>query len=164
MQQFVKLENCNCFLILRHKDKSADIYINKFNIALAFISKVELILQLVTKNDISDLKALKFPDIEISKSDAIIFCVRIGWKFGLYFNFTANPKPTTGIELDLDQINIELGRAYRFMLYEEDYSIIKNNEVYPQMLLDGWFPFIELIVLNTRTFKVVLLSMGRPNW
>jgi hypothetical protein len=146
LQQFIQLEECNQFLILRHKDKSADIYINDFKRLLRCISKCKLIpRQLVKKTDIADIVALEFPNIKISKTDAIIFCMRVGWKFGLYFNFTANPNLTRGIELDLSQINYELGYAYRFLLFEEEHELIKNEELYPKMLSDGWFPFIELI-------------------
>lgn len=99
----------------------------------------------MTKSDIADIKALEFPDIEISKTDAIIFCMRVGWKFGLYFNFTANSKLTKGTKLDLSQISYELGSAYRSLVFEEEYELIKNEELYPKMLSDGWFPFIELI-------------------
>lgn len=146
LQPFIQLEECNRFLILRHKDKSVDIYINDFKQLLRFISKSKMNTgQLVKKTDIADIQALEFPDIKISKTDAIIFCMRVGWKFGLYFNFTANPNPAGGIELDLSQINNELGYAYRFLLFEEEYELIKNQELYPKMLNDGWFPFIELI-------------------
>ena len=146
LQSFIQLEECNHFLILRHKDKSADIYINDFERLLQCISKCEINSgQPVKKTDIADIVALEFPNIKISKTDAIIFCMRVGWKFGLYFNFTANPNFTRGIELDLSQINYELGYAYRFLLFEEEYELIKNEKLYPKMLSDGWFPFIELI-------------------
>jgi len=146
LQSFIQLEECNRFLILRHKNKSADVYVNDFERVLRCISKGELIPgQLVKKNDIADIVALEFPSIEISKTDAIIFCMRVGWKFGLYFNFSANPNLARGIELDLSQISHELGYAYRFLLFEDEYELIKNSELYPKMLSDGWFPFIELI-------------------
>ena len=146
VQSFVQLEECNRFLILRHKDKSADIYVNDFERILRCIKKRELMPgQLVRTNDIADIVGLEFPNIEISKTDTIIFSMRVGWKFGLYFNFSANPNLARGVELDLSQISHELGYAYRFLLFEDEYDIIKNSELYPKMLSDGWFPFIELI-------------------
>ena len=146
LQSFVQLENCNYFLILRHEDKSADVFINDFQIALRCISKAKIApSRLVNKKDIADIEALEFPEITISKTDAIIFCMRVGWKFGLYFNFTANPKRGEGPVLEPSQIYCDLGQAYRFMLFEEEYDLVKNNEIYPRMLSDGWFPFIELI-------------------
>jgi hypothetical protein len=102
--------------------------------------------QLVRKDDIIDIISVKFPNIEISKNDAIVFCMRFGWKFGLYFNFIANPNryKDKEMELDLIQINYELGYIYRFLLFEKEYDLVKNNPLYPKMLSDGWFPFIEL--------------------
>lgn len=146
IKPFIQLEKLNQFLILRHKDKSADIYINDFQLVTTIYPKKEIKAgQLVKKKDIVDIKTLEFPNIIISKTDAIIFCMRVGWKFVIYFNFTANPDFTKKIELDLSQVYHELGYVYRFLLFEEEYELIKNNKIYPKMLSDGWFPFIELI-------------------
>jgi hypothetical protein len=146
LQSVVRMEECNRFLILRHKNKSADIYVNDFERVLRCISKREVVPgQLVKKNDIADIVGLEFPKIEISKTDAIIFGMRVGWKFGLYFNFSANPNLARGTELDLSQVSHELGYAYRFLLFEDEYELVRNSELYPKMLSDGWFPFIELI-------------------
>jgi hypothetical protein len=145
---FVQLEQCNRFLILRHEDKSADIYINDFETLANMMSKRKIDAgQLVRKEDIVDIKSIEFPSIVISKTDAIIFCMRFGWKFGLYFNFMANPVRNKDkiTELDLAQINSDLAYVYRFLLFEKVYEIMKNDSVYPRMLSDGWFPFIELI-------------------
>ncbi len=40
LQPFIQLEKCNQFLILRHKDKSADIYINDFALVLMSFASV----------------------------------------------------------------------------------------------------------------------------
>lgn len=61
----------------------------------------------VTKNDISDIRAVKFPDIEILPTDAVLYCTRRGWKFGLSFDF--NRTLDVGIYLnELGQLNSKL--------------------------------------------------------
>ena len=146
LKPFISLEECNFFLILRHKDKSADIYINDFQIVTTVRSKKNIKAgESVRKTDVADIIKLEFPEIKINKTDAIIFCMRVGWKFGLYYNFTANPNPTGKKELDLDKISFDLCYGYRFFLFEKEYEIMKNNQLYPKMLSDGWFPFIELL-------------------
>jgi hypothetical protein len=146
LKEYVSLENCNKFLIIRKKDKSADIYINDFNIITYIRTKKSLDAgTLVHKNDVADITKLTFQNISIEKTDAVIFCMRVGWKFGFYFNFIANPGYKEKTELDVEDMYCELGYEYRNMLFEHEYNLISNNKLYPKMLEDGWFPFIELI-------------------
>ena len=35
-----------------------------------------------------DIRKLKFDGIEIKKTDKIICCFKVGWKFGLFFDFS----------------------------------------------------------------------------
>jgi len=146
LRSYVPMEQCNQFLIVRRKDKSADIYINDFQTAIAIKAKKAIKAgEPVKKEDIADIEKVEFPEITIMKSDAIIYCMRLGWKFALYFNFTANPVTSGITELNLDQVYIELGHMYRRFLFENEYNVLANTALYPKLLSDGWFPFIELL-------------------
>ena len=47
------------------------------------------------KSDIADIYELSFPDIEIQDSDSIICCLKVGWKFLLYFDFLSQGRKCT---------------------------------------------------------------------
>jgi len=146
LRSLVPMENCNKFLILRRADKSADIYINDFQYIATIIAKKNLSAgEQVVSRKIADITELTFPQIKINKTDAIIFCMRVGWRFVLYFNFSANPKTEKSTDLRLDEVYRALGHLYRNLLFEREYKILANDVLYTKLLADGWFPFIELL-------------------
>ena len=76
------------FLIILHADHTADIYVNDFRV----IQKTRLKRSVndgekVPLNNVADLVKIELPDILLTESDNIVYCFKIGWKFGLYFNF-----------------------------------------------------------------------------
>ncbi len=77
------------FLIVLHQDCTADLFINDFSETMTIavnrsVKKGEPIYD----KDIKDIFELQFPDVKIKSNDAVIYCTKIGWKFGLYFNLT----------------------------------------------------------------------------
>ena len=133
------------FLILIHPDLTADLYINEVPILLKIISKRDILAQeVVTTNDIADITELCFEDyVDIKENYNLIFCFKVGWKFGLYFNFhnTTNPH----YPLDLQKLWKEFGYYYKFLLFQKEYSILQNELLFEEMFKDGWFPFIRLL-------------------
>ena len=87
----VNVNDIHGFLILAHRDLSTDIYINDFQVATKVRFKRSLksfkVGALIRHNDIADICELSFPDIDIQDSDCIICCLKVGWKFLLYFDF-----------------------------------------------------------------------------
>lgn len=94
------------FLIVLHADDNADIYINDFN-EMAQVKVVQGVAagSPVYLNNISDVNAVTFPDIEIKPDDAIIYGSRTEWRFSLYFDFTR--------ATDLAKLSEELGTLKR---------------------------------------------------
>jgi hypothetical protein len=132
----------NQFLVLIHKDSSADIYVNEFPIILTLFSKREIQAGSIVKmNDILDISELHFDDIDVKEDDCLVFCFRIEWKFGQYFNLS----PANGIPLYLNEVKKELGEYYKLLLFEKAYSIIADPNLFKKLFQDGWFPFIELM-------------------
>ena len=109
----INVSNIHRFLILIHNDLSVDIYINDFKVrAKMRLKRVLEIGTLIRKNDIADVQALEFPEIEIQGSDSVICCLKVGWKFLLYFNFLSE-----GRRLDAASMQTELGRFYRYLIF-----------------------------------------------
>lgn len=104
-------------LVVLHADDSADIFINDFNeIAQVQVNRPVAKGEAIYDKDVRDIKGLRFPDIEIKSDDAILFCTKVGWKFGLYFDFERN--------IDLDRLSGELGDLKREMFFKKDVSSV----------------------------------------
>ena len=73
------------FLVVRHQDQSADVYVNDIPIQLEMRSKRALEKgEVITWGDIADIGRLKVLDAAIEKSDKVIYCFKVGWRFGLF--------------------------------------------------------------------------------
>ncbi len=128
------------FLILIHEDLSADLYINDFPVAIEILAKRDMKkLELVTDRDIADIRRLKFPDIEIVDTDKVIYCFKVGWKFGLFFDLDRPAK------LDIDSMFLALGKLYRELSFQYIYKVLGTGAQFEEMIKDGWFPFIEIV-------------------
>lgn len=107
-------------LILIHEDGNADIYINDFlEIVEAKVNRNVKRGEKVGKNDITDIRKLRFPEISINKNDSIIYLCRKGWKFGLYFDFTK--------QINMDDLENELGKLVNELVYQRILESTRNE-------------------------------------
>ncbi|MFC1946604.1 hypothetical protein ACFLXY_01645 [Chloroflexota bacterium] len=128
------------FLLIIHNDLSADLFINDFLVSIEMMAKRDVKKgEIVMHHDIADIKRVSFPNISISDSDKVIYCKKIGWKFLLFFDLG---RPT---KLDIEKMEIDLGKVYRYLSFQYVYDVIENETQFEEMLRDGWFPFIEII-------------------
>ncbi len=128
------------FLALVHEDNTAEVHINDLGILLNISPKRDIKKgEAITRNDIADIKSLKFKNINIKETDKIIVCFKVGWKFGLFFDFNNKKK------LNIDDIYNELGSLYRYLEFQYVYNILESNKKFDELLKDGWFPFIEIL-------------------
>ena len=138
------VNDIHSFLILIHSDLSADIYINNFVIETQVRLKRSLknmkLGTLIMKSDIADIYGMSFPDIEIKDSDSIVCCLKVGWKFLLYFDFLSQ-----GRKSDITTRQRILTQLYRYLSFEEVYRALESEDCFQKMVTDGWFPFIEII-------------------
>lgn len=126
------------FLILIHNDLSADLYINDFPVNIEIMAKYDMKkMSLVTQRDIVDIRRLGLPNIKILQTDKVIYCFKVGWKFGLFFDLNR--------ELDTDAMSLTLGTLYRYLSFQYVYEVLENETKFEEMIRDGWFPFIEII-------------------
>ena len=154
----INVNSLNSFLILIHRDLSADIYLNNFPIEIKCRVKGSLKEGvLISNNDIADIVELRFPGIDIQESDKVICCLKVGWKFGLYLNCVRNPHlvqkeidSSEFEEVELEVSNIaqtqtQLGRLYRYLAFQYVYQSLESEPIFQKMVSDGWFPFVEIL-------------------
>jgi hypothetical protein len=131
------------FLVVIHIDLSADVYINDFQIQIKVLAKRDVKAgEPLLHSDIADIAEIRFPGIDIKESDSVIFCFKKGWKFGLFFDFSPADRIST---LNVELLSHDLGSYYRYLTFQELYSILENNPLFETMFSDGWFPFIQLL-------------------
>ena len=146
------------FLILIHQNLSADIYVNDFPIEIKCRSKRALKEnELISYNDIADIIELRFPGVDIQESDKVICCLKVGWKFGLYFNFVRNPTlvetEVGSLEFKEEELEVpnlvrmqtQLGQLYRYLTFQYVYHSLESEPIFEKMVADGWFPFVEIL-------------------
>lgn len=128
------------FVILIHKNLSADIYINDFTYSIEICAKRDFKKgEVVRENDIADIRRLKFDNISVSETDKIICCFKVGWKFLLFFDLYREQP------LDIERMYLDLGDLYRYLSFQYVYNTIEAEKEFEKFTNDGWFPFIELI-------------------
>lgn len=132
------------FLALLHDDLSATLHINDFPVNIEFKAKQSIEKdQLIRKNHIADVRRLVFPSISIKSSDNIIYCFKVGWKFGLFFDF--HRAHSNESVLDTERLALDLGSLYRRLSFSDVYNTLASTNFFSKLLADGWFPFVELI-------------------
>ena len=154
----ISISSINNFLILIHKDLSADIYLNDYPIEIKCRSKRDILEgELISNNSIADIVELRFPGIDVKESDKVICCLKVGWKFGLYFNFIRNPnlveKEIGSLEFEevelevsnLAQMQTQLGQLYRYLAFQYVYQSLESEPLFSEIISDGWFPFVEIL-------------------
>lgn len=143
------------FLIIFYPNSSAVIYKNNLPIGFDMIFKRDILAgEKVTVNDIVDINELRFPGyVDIKENYKLIFCFKVGWKFGLYFDFHDPTNPH--YSLNLRELWKELGYYYKYLLFQKEYSILENKAVFKNMLDHGWFPFIQLLGNDFRVLSKI---------
>ena len=128
------------FLILIHRDLSAELYINNFPIEIEVLAKRDIkALEPIIDGDIADVRRLKFSNIQIADTDKVFYCFKVRWKFGLFFDLGRPEK------LDIENMYWTLGKLYRELSFQHIYNTLKTREQFEEMLKDGWFPFVQLL-------------------
>lgn len=134
------LNQVSNFLLVTHIDETADLYVQNVPIALEILAKHDLAGgEIVYQSSIADIRRVRFPGVELKSTDGAIFCFKVGWKFGFFFDLAPDR------ELDLDAMERSIGNLYRLLSYEEAYAALGDQKVFLQIVKSGWFPFIEII-------------------
>lgn len=136
----VLINNVYQFLVIIHKDLCADLYVNDFPVAIEIRAKRDIKKgEAISQNDIADIRRLNFPNIRIEKTDKVIYCFKVGWKFALFFDLDRR------YDLEIDKMQLELGALYRYLQFQYVYKVLESATQFDEMVSDGWFPFVEII-------------------
>lgn len=146
------------FLILIHENLSADLYLNDLQVNIFMMAKRSIEKgQVVRTNDIADIRRLRFDGINIKDSDKVIYCFKVGWKFGLFFDLHREAP------LDIPAMEEELGALYRYLSFQYVYNVLESKPHFDRLLKDGWFPFIEILASEFRELSEAYKNLPDPN-
>lgn len=140
------------FLVIIHQDLSADLYVNNFSVHLEIKPKRDIKAgEAIVLGDIADIRKVKFPDIEIKDTDKVVYCFKVGWRFGLFFDLMPRlqppgiTKPISVEKLDIEKMELSIGELRRYLTFYHVYKILESEKQFSEMMKDGWFPFVEII-------------------
>jgi len=138
-------------LVIIHQDLSADLYVNDFGILVEIKAKRDIKAgEIITQGDIADIRKVKFQDIEIVDTDKVIYCFKVGWRFGLFFDLTPRSQPAGAIQpiatekLDVEKMQLSIGELRRYLSFYHVYKVLESETQFEEMMKDGWFPFVEI--------------------
>lgn len=136
----ISLDQANTVLMVKHRDESADLWIDTVPIALNAMAKRSVKAgEPVSYADIGDVIGLDFPGVEIKPDDAVFVLLRVDWRFALYFNFNPDGK------FSRPEMVATLGALFRQLRYRHLYEVLGNQRVLETLFKKGWFPFVEII-------------------
>ena len=137
------IDQVSAFLVLHHSDESVDVHINGVTTTVEILAKRDLQAgEGIGLSDMADVRKMAFPDTTIEPDDNIVYCFKCGWKFGLYYNF----RQTDGAAgMGIEALQLTLGSCYKYLTFQEEYSIVEQEDLFSEMVRDGWFPFIQLL-------------------
>lgn len=100
-------------LIVIHKDESADVYINHF--PESFIGRLAEGISpqegsLIYTDQLKGIESVRFPDVKLEESDQVMYLIRAGFRFGLFFDLGRN--------LDLRELEIDIGKLRNSMMFD----------------------------------------------
>lgn len=145
------------FLVLIHKDLSADVYLNDFPVRVLMMAKRAMNKgEVVRTSDIADIRELTFEGIHIKDTDKVIYCFKVGWKFGLFFDLHR------GEPLNKSAMEKEIGALYRYLSFQYVYDVLQSKPQFERMLKDGWFPFIEIISSEFKELSEAYKHLSDP--
>lgn len=132
------------FLITWHADRTLDLYLNDLPSVIEVAVKRKITAgQLVKHRDIADVRALWFEGIDFDESDSVLCCLKVAWKFGVFFDFLREGNQQQ--PLNLAEMRRILGRLYRHLSFQGVYDALGSEPFLNELLCDGWFPFVELL-------------------
>jgi hypothetical protein len=154
----IPADNVHQFLVVIHSDLSADVYVNDITLVIEIKPKRDIKAgEVLTQSDIADVRRVKFQEIETKATDRIIYCFKVGWRFGLFFDLSARPQPTGSAQalaedekLDVEKMELSIGDLRRYLSFYHVYKVLESQSQFEEMMKDGWFPFVEILAREHR--------------
>ncbi len=146
------IDSVSQFLVVIHVDQTADLYVNDFPVTIEVTPKKDMNLgEILMLSDIADTRKVSFPSVSISETDKIIYCFKVGWRFGLFFDIATrtdisnNENSGEGEKLDIEGMKTSIGDIHRYLTYYSVFQIMASEPLFQELVKDGWFPFIEIL-------------------
>lgn len=141
--------------VLPRPGDSAIVFVNEAEVALECQAKRTIQNgEGVRKDDITDIRRLAFPDVEVPPDAGILFLFSVGWRKGLYFDF----EPLHSKQARPYDLQIALGQYYYYLLFQNLFKITEPEWI---RLFDAmWFPFLSL---RAETVEKLLVR-NRNGW
>jgi hypothetical protein len=133
----VKLDAAAFVLAVIKPDESAELYIDSTTaIMKARIKRDVLAGETIYHQDVSDILAIEFPDVEIASDDQVIVLFRERFRHAIFVDLSR--------EFDRKFMSDTLGRLLRHLRYHEAYAVLADPALLDALIARGWFPFIEI--------------------
>lgn len=121
------------FFILFHKDGTADVYIDYSQVRIEMKPKRNIAKgEPVYVSDIDDVRRYEIEGVDFAPDVAVICVMKVGWKYGLFFDFTRSTNS--------DEVWLQLGQLYNSLhvdrIIENIQSAIKETEK-PHFITEG---------------------------
>lgn len=156
----ISIDSVYKFLVIIHQDLSADLYVNDFPVIVEIKAKRSIEQgEVVMLGDIADIQKVTFPQVTIVDTDKVIYCFKIGWRFGLFFDLTPRIQPPHvkhsihAQKLDVKKMEFSIGDLHRYLSFYHVYKTLESGDQFEEMVKDGWFPFIEILADEYRSLR-----------
>lgn len=144
-------------LAVIRQDKTATIYINELKIFGLMQTKRDVKEgDPIFSNDIADLIAIRFDDVDIPADAGVVFLFSAGWRKGLFFDLAPIRLQSEGLRAY--DLSIALGQFYAYLMFQEFFRISESS--WSRFFSQGWFPFISL---RTETIQE-LVNYANAEW
>lgn len=132
----------NCLILISTED-SARIYINIPTIMNIIARKRINAGDPITREDIADIREIVFIEPELKEASylGVIYIFSIGWRRGLYYDFTSIAKGRS-TPISINNIKNLLASFYAHMIFPEIHRLYP--EIKEELIKNGWFPFIRI--------------------
>lgn len=129
-------DTITCFFVLFHNDGTVDIYPNYSGVYLQVQFKRDMTKgEIAYVSDVDEVSRYQIEEVEdaaFRSDDAIICVMKVGWKYGLFFDFT---RKTTA-----EEVWMQLGQLYNSLhigrIIENIQNAIKEEEK-PHFITEG---------------------------
>ena len=144
-------------LAIIRKDGTATVYVNEVGVIQTFRAKRSLAQgEPLYDDDIADIYSHRFQDIEIPSSAGFLYVFSVGWRKGLYYDFSPTlPDAVSGRSYDVEVL---LAQLYTYLRFQDLFKISERE--WDSLFKQSWFPFVSL---NRDTIREIL-NYNRNFW
>jgi hypothetical protein len=130
----------NCYMVVIHPDARADVFLEDFKVISTIkINRSIKAGEVVYARDVEDIVEVRFPDIQINPNDGIIYLQRIGWKFGIYFDFTR--------KVDVDKMAVDIAEFHKLLIFQNTLEDI-----------------LAKLQTETDNYDAFIITEGKTDW